>query len=199
MQNLPIKYFIKEVSMNDILKFFNKEKIRKNCENCLSFNKVWSCPNYDFLEEDYLKNYNYVYVLGAKLFYNEIEDLVSKLKSSNKSNLDISISVYNDLRKITDEKILLLENKFKNTKSLLGGKCSYCEKCTRIENIPCAHPEKLRYSLESLGFDVTAITENILNEKIIFTKDALPEYCLSIYALLSKDKISETEIENIMK
>lgn len=198
MNCLPITYNIKEISISELLKFFNISTIRSYCKSCPSYNKTWSCPDYDFSEEEYIKKYKFAYIIGAKLYYNKIEPKINELKSQGKKDMDISTELYYTLRKIVDKKIFSVENSFKNSKCLLAGKCNLCPTCAKEHNFPCTHPEKLRYSLESLGFEVSSITENILKDKIIFTKDSLPPYSLCIYAVFSKEKISESEILKIL-
>lgn len=194
MTDLPINYKIVETTIDELLKFFKKSTIRGYCKSCPNYQKVWSCPPYDFSEEEYINEYKFAYIIGAKLNYSNIQDQINKLILNKFDNIHISTNIYYSLRKIVDKKMFSVENLFTDSKILLGGKCTLCTECSRQKNNPCLHKDKLRYSLESLGFEVSSITENILKDKIVFTGDSLQPYCLSIYALLSKKKLSIEDI-----
>lgn len=195
MNDFPINYKVAETTIDNLLKFFKKSTIRGYCKNCPNFQKVWSCPPYDFSEEEYIHNYKFAYIIGAKLNYSDIREYVDKLICNSMDNIHISTDIYYKLREIVDKNMFSMENLYNDSKILLGGKCTLCNECAREKNSPCLHKDKLRYSLESLGFEVSSITENILKDKIIFTGDSLPPYCLSIYALFSKEQLSTKELE----
>ncbi|MFD3156036.1 DUF2284 domain-containing protein [Haloimpatiens sp. FM7330] len=196
--NLPITFKITKTSIDNLMKYFKLETIRKYCTSCPNFNKNWSCPNYTFDEKDYITNYNFAYVISSKLYFKDIQDTINDLKTKNKSDKQISYEIYLQLRKNVDKKMFDIEQLFPNTTILLGGSCNKCAKCTRLENKPCLHPENIRYSLESLGFEVSSITKNLLNEEIQFTKDKLPEYTLSVSAILSKDNLDINKIQKLL-
>lgn len=65
-------------------------------------------------------------------------------------------------------------------------------------NKPCLFQDNLRYSLESLGFDVSGIVENIVKEKIQWSNDLIPKYVTCISALLSNECINLNDIVEIL-
>lgn len=40
------------------------------------------------------------------------------------------------------------------------GPCSICPECTRPLDLPCRHPDRVRLSLEALGYDVAALADH---------------------------------------
>jgi hypothetical protein len=57
--------------------------------------------------------------------------------------------------------------------------------CSTVCRVPCRFPAESRHSLESLGFDVAAISEEMLGTKLLWTKGALPEYQVFVNGFLS--------------
>ncbi len=66
-------------------------------------------------------------------------------------------------------------------------RCVLCpEGCTRPEGKPCRHPERLRHSLESVGFDIVAMTRELLGIDLEWSTDGtLPKHLSLVTALMS--------------
>ena len=199
-------YKIKQATTSEIKNFYNPIAINKLCFECNKYNKVWSCPPLPFKDIKYLEKYKYCYLISGKVYINKIsqetlakiiEETLNKYSniSTNQDEFsDIFNALYYKFREFNDLKILSLENIFPNTLSLSSGRCLLCETCTRAFNKPCIKPKKLRYSLESLGFDVSGIIENILRDKIQWSNDTKPEYITCVSALLSNYEINPDKI-----
>jgi len=56
----------------------------------------------------------------------------------------------------------------------------------------------LRFSLESLGFDVNAICKDILEVEILWAKERLPEYFTFVSTFLSKKKLNNEFFNDIL-
>ena len=167
-------YNIKKITIEELLKYFNPKIVHNYCKQCPDYDKFWSCPEFSFNEKQYLRQYNYAFIISAKLYAGE----------------DEINSYYSQLRKIFDKKLLELEKKYKHTTSLFAGRCYLCDICSKLSNKPCIYPEYMRYSLESLGIEVTKIVEEVLKDKIIWSNDSKQEYILLVGGLLSKENIT---------
>jgi predicted metal-binding protein len=66
-------------------------------------------------------------------------------------------------------------------------RCVLCpEGCTRPQGRPCRHPDKLRHSLESVGFDIEAMTRDLLDIHLEWSHDgSLPKHITLVTALFS--------------
>ncbi|MBU2638010.1 MAG: DUF2284 domain-containing protein, partial [Nanoarchaeota archaeon] len=65
--------------------------------------------------------------------------------------------------------------------------------CKKALNKPCRYPDKMRFSLESLGVDCNQLTEDVFNFPLLWYKDkTAPEYTSVVCALPVND-------ENILK
>lgn len=206
-----ISYKIVKVSTSKLTDFYKPLIINKFCADCNKYNKVWSCPPLPFKDIDYINKFEYAYIISSKIFIHSIpSDLLSQMISRALSKYsDISKSkdefsnifngLYYTFREFNDSKLLDLEKKYSNSITLASGRCLICTSCSRNENIPCIYPDKLRYSLEGLGFDVAGIMENILEEKLQWSSNSNPEYVTCVSALLSNELIDPQDILNNLK
>ncbi len=88
-------------------------------------------------------------------------------------------------RKAFDRYLRKLEEETGGT-ALNAGSCILCpEGCTRPEGKPCRFPDKRRYSLESLGADITATIGDLLGIELKWDREGkLPEYYTLVAGLL---------------
>lgn len=70
---------------------------------------------------------------------------------------------------------------------LAAGCCDECATCARANGAPCIKPDKLRYSIESLGGDVEKTLELYFNERLLWGREGhMPEYMLLVGGLMQK-------------
>lgn len=147
-----------------IEQFRDQKRFYELCTQCSNFNKRWSCPPYHQDFEEIFASYNYIYILGEKFA------------------TDLS---FKQIRTTHDKKMLELESKYPNSRAMLAGSCIVCEQCAKPE--PCTHPELMRYSLESMGFDVSKTASELLGIEIKWGRKL--EYYTLVSALCTKEKI----------
>ena len=82
--------------------------------------------------------------------------------------------------------LLKLEQEIPGSLALQSGRCLLCERCAREEGKVCRHPQRLRYSIESLGGNVTATLQELLGVELQwYTADSSPAYLVQVGGLLS--------------
>lgn len=206
-----VSYKINKVNIEELKAYYNPTVINKFCFQCNKYNKIWSCPPLPFKDIDYISKFKYCYVISGKVYIDKIPaNLLSEMvshalnKYSDISNgkddfSDIFNGLYYSFREFNDDRILRLEKEYPSSITLVSGRCLICDTCTRVNNLPCNYPHKLRYSLEGLGFDVSAIIENIVGEKIQWSSNTKPEYVTCVSALLSNDNLNTDEILSNLK
>lgn len=206
-----INYTIKKTSMDELLRYYNPSLINKFCQSCSKYKALWSCPPLFFKELEYLKDFKYCYLISGKVFINsipskELNVLISEalrkygdFGSSKDENSKIFNGLYYAFRELNDDKIRSLEIHFPHSTALISGRCLVCSSCTRPYNLPCSFPESLRYSLESLGIDVSAVIENLLGEKLQWSSEKSPEYVTCVSALLSNVEVEEKKIKALIE
>lgn len=164
-----------------VSKYVRPEEFLQYCRQCPTFGHKWSCPEYDFDTKEYFRRYRNLKVFGLKIIYDE--DLREKVLTKEEMRKVISESMMME-RKGLDSMLDELEEKT-GGKGLNAGACIVCRECAKDEGEKCRFPEKMRYSLESLGGDITATTKDILGIDLIWDRDGhLPEYYTMVAGLL---------------
>jgi predicted metal-binding protein len=120
------------------------------CKSCEYFSKCLTCPsetndNQNILN-DYLKKYSTFKLIIHQSPY--------------------SFDEYNFYRHIIDSYLLSLENEY--TISLYPGRCISCDCCNELN---CQLNNLKRFSLESLGIDVSKLYFYIFNESLLWTNN----------------------------
>jgi predicted metal-binding protein len=196
-RNMKISFThqIKERTIEEIKPYFQPKVFIEYCKACKYYHKIWACPPYDVDLTELLENYQYAYVIGSKLYTKDLgEDFRELLDKMNLE--DASNEIYQAAREVLDERLGAIGDKGKDLYILLAGRCLVCANCTRENQLPCIYPEKMHLSLESIGFDVSSMCEDILEDKLQWAKDTLPEYFILVSAVLSQKKL---DIEGVNK
>lgn len=150
------------------------------CKKCPNFGRYYSCPPYDFQTEELLSPFEGAMVMGAKIMIPE-HDIKTIFEKDAMNNY--SLSVIHQARKPLEEKLLSLEKIYPGSKAFYAGSCLLCKDCKRDSGESCEHPEQMRYSLESIGFDVGKLTSQLLGFPLCWTTDKLPPYFTLVTAL----------------
>lgn len=174
--------------------FLDIEKFEGFCKQCRNYGKLWSCPPYNFSIEKYVDRYKYVYIIGVKIVFDE--DTLSSINTKEKISNYTTETLHFMKNKIMNE-MLKLEKLYPNSTSLSAGGCNLCENCSKLKNVQCVHPDLMRYSLESLGFDVGGVSSKLLNFELKWaTETRLPDYFSLIAGIMTNEEISDLK-ENI--
>lgn len=159
------------------------EKFISFCKACENYNSCWACPPFDFNTNEVLSKFKNAYIIGTK-----ITPLEKQIE-----NFDYKTLLAN-VRKSLDEKLLQLEQKYPDSMAFFAGTCSSCpeNKCTRKTDRPCVQTDKMRYSLESFGFDMEKTSSKLLNIELKWTKkgEAL-EYFTLLSGFLTNHNINK--------
>ncbi|NLY36188.1 MAG: hypothetical protein GX046_03010 [Tissierellia bacterium] len=165
---------IRLISMRALIEeAFFPERVLDYCSRCENYNMHFACPNHQFNISALLNRYPFVLVISH--------------------NLPVNIDEYYYWRDIIDPILMGYENKLMG-QSLLAGSCRNCDFCFNKGAQDCEFPQLLRYSLESLGFDLSALLAQFFNEELNFRTDNLN----LVYGMLLKqrpDQIYLSELE----
>lgn len=179
-KDMPVCYFIE--------KYVRPEEFIEYCKVCGNYGKVWSCPPYDFDVMDYWQGYETIKCVAYKIEYEEQRE----------------ISDYSEIAEVKEmmqKRLHSLENEYPGSVLLSAGSCSLCAEyagadfvkgrradwCTRIKGEPCARPDCMRYSIESIGGDVVAPLKDLFGLEIKWAEEnMMPEYHILLGGLLMK-------------
>ena len=151
------------------------------CQACKNYDHVWSCPSLPFSVADYLAPYQQVEIIAARIDLAPATiaaaDPPEKIRTTG---YDIVITVKRQL----EDLMLDLEPQLPGSRMLSSGGCNRCERCARADKQPCRFPDRMRYSLDSFGFDLSAIAHDLLGIDIEWARDRLPDHFTLVHALL---------------
>lgn len=204
-----VKIRLKQLKKEELLESYKKDEVLSYCESCNNYGKNFSCPGIAFDTIGYLEPYNYATVImteidtepiKAQIDKIEMDDLSSRvlnnyLKNKGDTVVDINTAIsmyaFNSIKDDMTDKLIHLENDIDGTISLPPGSCTRCGVCQKQQGKSCIYPDKLRYSLEALGFKVSDIYKQCFDLELCWTKDELPIAFYSCSALMTKAKINE--------
>ena len=186
------KFSIGPVEMDKMLEEYHQlRKTRRYCAACPNYNKYWSCPDYAFDEALFLKEFKYMYLIAREY---EIPREDRQKIFGIQPVAEYCKQIMQAMKVESWKDLLDLEAEFPGTLSLMPGNCHVCdisgEGCAKPKGQKCRHPELMRFSLESLGFDVDAICKYEIGVLLLWPKEGhLPEKLCAVMALMSNEKI----------
>ena len=138
------------------------------CQQCGNYGRRYGCPPFDDDSLDAIRGYDRVRIIGVKITPG---DRSLPLEAAN----DLMKPVIREL----NEELLETEKSLGGMSYGFVGTCPYCggALCARIDGKPCRHPDKVRPSLEAIGFDIGKTAKDLLGLEIKWSHDGLmPEY-----------------------
>ena len=148
------------------------------CQQCRNYGHRYGCPPFEGDPLTLIEGYDRVRLLGVKI---TPEDKTLPLEAAG----DLMAPVISEL----NEELLALEQELGGYAFGFVGTCPYCGgvPCARIEGKPCRHPEKVRPSLEAIGFDISQTAKDLLGLDIKWSHDGrIPEYLTLVCGIFYK-------------
>jgi predicted metal-binding protein len=161
------------------------------CRECPNYGANWACPPFDFSVSELLEKFGCLYAFGAKVAH---PDDAVRTSDTYEKSIEYTGRIFKEVKRALSGLLLVLEERYPGGLGLSAGKCDVCPVCARRDGTPCRFPDRCRHSLESMGFDVAAISENMLGTRLLWIKDALPEYQMFVNGFLAP-----REDDDIMK
>lgn len=176
------------IPLTDYCRDYRDEKqFIEYCKECPRYGHLWCCPPFDFDTTAKIAPYRYVYIIGIRT---AVDPRLIEMVKDPVTIGEMAEFLTKDFRRRMDDIILGLEKAVPDSLSFYAGRCYLCDYCTRLAGKPCRHPQQMRSSLESYGFDVAKTTEDLLGFKLEWDNDRLPEHISFIAALFTKEKIA---------
>lgn len=166
-------------------KYVDPPVFMEYCKVCANYKKRWSCSPLDIEPLSFLSSYSDIRLFGLEIFLDKksLEGIVCEAFDVPKQ-IDEILDV--EKKRLTNF-LIREEKKIPKSQYLFSGACEICTTCTRIDENPCRFPERMRYSIEAVGADMSKISEEILGIKVLWMKGAtIPEHLTLISGLLIK-------------
>lgn len=187
--------------------FRDVSRFEEYCKVCGQYGTCWTCPPFDFDTDGYLARYENILLVAVKIDVPCQSEKMSELGKTDDSEMlpandgiaDIAIErrmkLLEQTRVVMDRKLLEKEAQL-HGRAFFAGTCLLCGRgagqgaessggCTRREGLPCRHPDKVRPSLESVGFDIGKTAKELFGLELKWASDGmLPEYYVLVGAVM---------------
>ena len=167
-----------------IRRYRDVERIGAFCQQCPGYGKTWSCPPFDFDPRTQSDGFSQVMLMGTTIEFDEETRTACKTAEQSTATGREAIQ---EVWKTLLPRLYEMERNTPGSRCFTF-RCMLCpEGCTRPEGKPCRHPEKMRHSLESVGFDIEAMTREMLTIELEWSTDgSLPKHMTLVTALFTR-------------
>lgn len=195
--------------MSSLLICHKPAEVLTFCQACKNYGKNYSCPTFDFDTATWLAGYNYATLILTIIPTVELADRRVELAACDyrsgtyeqysKDNADdlfmrISMYAFEQIKHKLNDRLLEFEKRRKGAISIPPGSCSYCKNCAKVRGEPCLYPEKLRYSLEALGFLVSSVLDVFFDYAIDWSARDFGADFVTLSAVFSDSPIAEGDL-----
>ena len=166
-----------------ISRYRDVERIGAFCLQCPGYGKSWSCPPFDFDPRTQSDGFSQVMLMGTTIEFDEETRIACK---NTEQSTVMGREAMQEVWKTLLPKLYEMERNTPGSRCFTF-RCVLCpEGCTRPEGKPCRHPELMRHSLESVGFDIEAMTRELLGIDLEWSTDgSLPKHITLVTALFT--------------
>ena len=152
------------------------------CQDCPHYGRYWSCPPYDFDPAHLWARYGALRLFARKVVFPKGRLFPGERRGFEERELP-------RIKADMAEELLALEAEAPGSLALFPGKCEWCPVCARLEGRPCRMPDRMRYSLESLGGDCGGALERYFGESLQWASgNRLPGQIILLGGLLLPDR-----------
>lgn len=148
-----------KINIKELLNHHDFQKVVGYCKSCPKYDKIWSCPSFDFSTYDYLNKFSAAIIYSGEIIFDLSTGDYDK--NSNKKR-----QIFDHGRKVFREFLMTIEKRTHESEALIAGHCFLCNQCTRIQGKKCIHPKEIRYSLEGMGIEVGNLLKTVLNKEL---------------------------------
>ena len=157
---------------------WNAEKFIVFCQACSRYGACWACPPHGFDADEYLSGYRTALIIGTRIIP---EPSARAECATPEQGRQAGQRMIVEVRRTLDARLLELERKYPGSRAFYAGTCHLCPEgtCARSEGRPCRYPDRIRPSLESLGFDIGKTASELLGIELKWSEpgsSGLPEY-----------------------
>ncbi|RLP12912.1 DUF2284 domain-containing protein [Propionibacterium australiense] len=170
-----------------IERFVDVPRFLEYCRGCPAHGRTWACPEFDFDPLGIWTSRQWFHVITRTITFGaeqrgrhvDPDDLRSQV-----------IALFAREKRRLRHRLVVLRAGHPGAVPLLAGSCELCERCTRLDGRPCARPEHLMYSIESIGGDVVHLVRELFGIQMQWSDGTrLPEAYHLTVGLLSDEPV----------
>lgn len=167
-----------------LTRYCNPERFLSACQTCPEYANRWSCPPETPKAKDMLSAFQMCTLVGVQVLYGAR----MRAATTPEEVARLEASSYGYVKKILFETMLGLERVYPKALLVAAGRCEQCISCTRRNGEPCRRPDRMRYSFSGLGFDLTAMAQELLGIQLLWSQSGLPAYHVALAALFTNEE-----------
>lgn len=197
-----------EPTMNTIAHYFNQIPVQEYaahyrdadyfitlCRQCPRYENSWACPPFEppYADRFLQPPYGTVHLIATQIQTDRSEH--NDPQTIEERDIRIK-STIETVREKTDATLLKLEKIYPGSRAFFAGSCIRCQDtgCTRKEGLPCLFPDRVRPSLESIGFNIGKTTTELFQLELKWSTDTrLPEYFVLVSGLIVRLPVEKLE------
>ncbi len=166
-----------------ISRYRDVDRIRQYCLQCPGYGKSWGCPPFDFDPCTVSDGFKTVRLMATIIGFDEPTRAACQ---DAQAAARVGREAMNEVWQSLLPRLYDMEREVPGSRCFTF-RCVLCpEGCTRPEGKPCRHPDKLRHSLESVGFDIEAMTRELLEIELEWSRDgSLSKHITLVTALFT--------------
>lgn len=192
MQTLT--HFFNRIDLSDYVRNYrDADTFISLCQSCERYGRSWACPPFADDADRYLSApYRQAYFIGTRIGIDPDRPVPASVAERDEAIRQILEST----RRTIDPVLLALERKYTGSRAFFAGSCIGCPKetCTRISGASCRYPDRIRPSLESIGFNVAQTSADLFRIPLQWSRDnRLPDYFMLVSALFTREPVDMLE------
>lgn len=161
---------VRTIAVSDyVARFRDVDRFEGLCRGCPNYGTRWGCPPLDYGSMPPFARWTLVDIWLLKLV----------VKGGAGATMDDLKEVLQRERRRWEPALLEREREHGGMAALFTGMCPHCGDipCARLAGEPCRHPDRVRPSLEALGFDLGKTAAELFGLPLQWMKDGrLPDY-----------------------
>lgn len=166
-----------------VRRYRDVERFAAFCAQCPSHGNSWGCPPFSFNPVTMSDGFKTVTLMGATIAFDDMT--IAACRGAKAKSRQVATQAMKEVWSTLLPELMERESQLPGSRCFTF-RCSLCpEGCTRPEGKPCRHPDMLRYSLESVGFDVSAAAHDLLSVDLEWSDDgSLSKHITLVTALM---------------
>lgn len=170
-------------------KYVDEQMTLEGCEDCLNYEKVWSCPHHSFALDEFWNRFSSVELYIVQIMFEP--ELLEETYSVDEMQMLMDEVIPVETERLHDYARLQEEQNPGSMCFSSGGACKRCKNgCSRTLDQPCRFPDELRYSVESIGINACKATEELFEFPLLWSMfGKLPEYLTFVNGLLVRKEV----------
>lgn len=171
-----------------VARYVDLSQCLARCQGCPSLGTTWACPPH---EDDLLAiwaRYEWLHVEAAQLHFSASDQ--ARQWQPDQMRRELAAVRDQEKHRATAALQARVENLPRTRLLHGGGPCMACSTCTRLEGRACPFPDRIQYSINSLGGDVLRTATDLLGVTLQWSDGRhLPASTAVILGVLSDQEL----------